>query len=212
MKNLIIIGARAFGREIYNIAIQTKEYNTEWVVKGFLDDDKSAIAEFASDYPPVIDSVKNYKIQPNDVFICALGDPEIKKQYVQEILIKGGKFVNIIHPTAVINPVNVDLGAGIIICPFTYISNDTTIGNFVTIQSHVALGHDVVIGEYSQINALSFLGGYVRVGSCTTINPGATIAPKKHIGNNVSVGINSSVLGKIADNQSVYGNPAKRIL
>jgi sugar O-acyltransferase (sialic acid O-acetyltransferase NeuD family) len=212
MKNLLIIGARAFGREIYNMALQTKEYNTEWIVKGFLDDDKSAISEFASDYPPVIDSVKNYNIQPNDVFICALGDPKRKKQYIQEILLKGGKFINIIHPSAVINPINVNLGTGVIICPFTYISNDTTIGNFVTIQTHVALGHDVVIGDYCQINALSFLGGYAKIGSETIMNPSANILPKKSIGSNSSIGINSSVLTNVGDNSSVYGNPAKRIL
>lgn len=212
MKNLIIIGARAFGREIYNIAVQTNEYNTEWVIKGFLDDDRTAMNEFSTNYPPIIDSVKNYKIQPNDVFVCALGDPKMKKQYVQEILLRGGKFVNIIHPTAVINPVNVSLGVGVIVCPFTYVSNDTTIGNFVTLQTHVALGHDVVLGDYCQVNALSFLGGYVRVGSCTTINPSANVVPKKQIGSNVSIGINSSVLGKVDNDQSVYGNPAKRIL
>ena len=212
MKNLLIIGARAFGREIYNIAIQTKEYNNEWVVKGFLDDDRTVINEFSSNYPPVIDSVKNYKIQENDVFICALGDPKIKKQYVQEILLKGGKFINIIHPLAIINPINVNLGTGVIICPFTYISNDTTIGNFVTIQTHVALGHDVVVGDYCQINALSFLGGYSKIGSGTTINPSANILPKKSIGTNSSIGINSSVLNNVGDNISVFGNPAKRIL
>lgn len=212
MKNLLIIGARAFGREIYNIAIQTKEYNNEWVVKGFLDDDRTAINEFSSNYPPIIDSVKNYKIQPNDVFVCALGDPKIKKQYIQEILLKGGKFINIIHPLAVINPVNVNLGTGVIICPFTYISNDTTIGNFVTIQTHVALGHDVVVGDYCQINALSFLGGYAKVGTGATINPGANILPKKSVGSNSSIGVNSSVLNNVGDDISVFGNPAKRIL
>jgi sugar O-acyltransferase (sialic acid O-acetyltransferase NeuD family) len=212
MKNLLIIGARAFGREIYNIAIQTKEYNNEWVVKGFLDDDKSAISEFALNYPPVIDSVKNYKIQPNDVFICALGDPQIKKQYIQDILLKGGQFINIIHPSAVINPINVQLGVGIVICPLTYISNDTNIGNFVTIQTHVALGHDVVVGDYSQINALSFLGGYAKIGSEVLVNPSANILPKKSIGHNSSIGINSSVLNHVKDNISVYGNPAKQIL
>jgi sugar O-acyltransferase (sialic acid O-acetyltransferase NeuD family) len=212
MKNLLIIGARAFGREIYNIALQTKEYNNEWVIKGFLDDDRTVMNEFSSNYSPIIDSVKNYKIQPNDVFICALGDPKIKKQYIQEILLKGGKFINIIHPSAVINPINVSLGTGVIICPFTYISNDTTIGNFVTIQTHVALGHDVIVGDYCQINALSFLGGYAKVGTETLINPSANILPKKSIGNNSSIGVNSSLLNNIGDNISVYGNPAKRIL
>jgi sugar O-acyltransferase (sialic acid O-acetyltransferase NeuD family) len=212
MKNLIIIGARAFGREVYNIAIQTKEYNNEWVIKGFLDDDKNALDNFSPNYPPIIDSVKNYKVQYNDVFICALGNPEIKKQYIQHITGKGGNFINIIHPSVVINPINVNLGVGVIIGPLTYVANDVTIGNFVTIQTHVALGHDVIIGEYCQINALSFLGGFTQIGTETTINPSANILPKKSIGNKSIIGINSSVLTNVGNNISVYGNPAKRIL
>ena len=212
MKNLIIIGARAYGREVYNIAIQTKEYNTDWVVKGFLDNDESVLSNYPDSYPPIISSIDDYIIQPNDVFICALGTPDIKKYYIQKILDKGAEFTNIIHPSAVINAINVKIGYGVIICPLTYISNDTTIGNYVTIQSHAAIGHDVIIGDYCQINALTFIGGFAQIGTETIINPGANIAPKKRVGNNVLVGINSTVLNTIHDNISVYGNPAKRIL
>lgn len=212
MKNLIIIGARAYGREVYNIAIQTKEYNTDWVVKGFLDNDDSVLSNYPDSYPPIISSIDDYIIQPNDVFICALGTPDTKKYYIQKILDKGGKFTNIIHPSAIINTINVKIGYGVIICPLTYISNDTTIGNYVTIQSHAAIGHDVIIGDYCQINALTFIGGFAQIGTETIINPGANIAPKKRVGNNVLVGINSTVLNTIHDNISVYGNPAKRIL
>lgn len=211
MKNLIIIGARGFGREVYSIANQTNEHLVEWSIKGFLDDDPTVLDIYPG-YPDIIDSVENYEIQSNDVFICALGNPIIKKQYIQKILDKGGEFINIIHPSSIINNTNTQIGFGVIICPFTYIANDVKIGNYVTIQTHVAIGHDVVINDYCQINALAFIGGFASIGSETIINPSANIAPKKHIGNNVSIGINSSVLSSIADTYSVYGNPAKRIL
>ena len=125
MKNLIIVGARAYGREVYNIAIQTKEYNTDWTVKGFLDNDDSVLSNYSESYPRIISSIEDYIIQPNDVFICALGSPDTKKYYIQKILDKGGEFTNIIHPSAVINTINVHIGHGVIICPLTYISNDT---------------------------------------------------------------------------------------
>lgn len=212
MKNLIIIGARSFGREVCNIAMQTKEYQTEWTIKGFLDSDLSVLDKFKQSYPPIIGSVEDYVPQKNDVFICALGDPKIKKEYVDKIVMKGGKFTNIIHPTAIICPIGVKIGKGVIICPYTYIGNDSTIGNYVTIQTHVALGHDVVVKNYCQINALSFLGGYVSVGECSTLNPSSNISPKRQVGSYAMVGINSAVLGKVPDGQAVFGNPAKNIL
>jgi sugar O-acyltransferase (sialic acid O-acetyltransferase NeuD family) len=210
MKNLIIIGARGFGREIYNVAIQTKEHNIEWTIKGFLDDKADALDEFKN-YPPIISSVEDYQVQDNDLFICALGDVNYKKKYINSVLVKGGKFTNIIHPTVIINN-NTKLGIGIIICPFTYISNDVTIGNFVTIQTHSAVGHDVKIGDYSQINALTFFGGFVELKEGVTINPGANIAPKKIIAENTIVGLNSAVLKNTKPNCTVYGNPAKEII
>jgi sugar O-acyltransferase (sialic acid O-acetyltransferase NeuD family) len=209
MKNLIIIGARGFGREIYNIATQTKEHNTEWTIKGFLDDKADALEGFKN-YPPIISSVEDYQVQEEDLFICALGDVAFKKKYINLILIKGGKFTNIIHPTSIISN-NTKLGIGVIIGAFTYISNDITIGNFVTIQNHSAVGHDTKIGDYCQINALTFFGGFSVVEDGATVNPGSNIAPKKVVGENSIVGLNSSVLKNIKPNSTAYGNPAKEI-
>jgi len=209
MKKLIIIGARGFGREVYNLATKSKEYNTEWTIKGFLDDKQNALDDF-SNYPSIISSVEDYQVQEEDIFICALGDVKNKKKYVNLILLKRGEFTNIIHPSSIIN-LNVKLGVGIIIGPFTYISNDTTIGNFTTIQTHCAIGHDVKIGDYCQINALSFLGGFVEVNEGVIINPGVNIARLNKIGEYSTIGINSTVLKTVKPNCTVFGTPAKEI-
>ena len=42
MKSLIIIGARGYGREMYHLATQCREYGREWEIKGFIDDHSSA--------------------------------------------------------------------------------------------------------------------------------------------------------------------------
>lgn len=205
MKKLIIIGARGFGREVCNIARQTGQFE----IKGFLDDKSDALSEF-SGYPPILSSVENYVITDEDFFICALGDVKFKKKYINLIIGRGGRFTNVIHPSVIINQ-NVKLGLGIILCPFTYISNEVTIGNFVTIQTHSAIGHDVQIGDYCMINALTFLGGFAKLEEGVTINPGATVLPKSVVGENSTIGINSSVLKDVRPNHTVYGNPAVEI-
>jgi len=211
MKNLIIIGARGFGREVYNLAQQTLEYGSEWTVKGFLDDKHDALEAFEG-YPPVLSSAEEYVVQEDDVFICALGNPADKKYYVDVVLAKGGIFTTIIHPTAIINRIGTAIGTGVVIGPYAYISNNVTIGNFVTIQTHVAVGHDVKVESFCQINSFVFFGGFSKVGSGSTINPGAVIIPKKEVGEHSTVGVNSSVLVNVRDNTSVYGNPAKILL
>jgi sugar O-acyltransferase (sialic acid O-acetyltransferase NeuD family) len=209
MKNLIIIGARGFGREVYGLATQTNEYGSEWNIKGFLDDKVDALNGF-DNYPVILSSVHDYNIQSGDVFVCALGDTVQKRKYIKMILDKGGEFVNVIHPTSIIG-LNTKMGSGIIICPFTYVSNDVTLGSFVTIQTHSAVGHNTVIGDYAQINALTFFGGFSKIEDGVTVNPGAKIAPKRTVGENSIIGLNSSVIRDIKPNCTAYGNPAKAI-
>jgi len=52
MKQLVIIGARGFGREVYNLAIESRGYNDDFVVKGFLDDKYDAL-DCYNEYPPI---------------------------------------------------------------------------------------------------------------------------------------------------------------
>lgn len=61
MKNLLIIGARGFGREIYNLALESIGYGTEFTIKGFLDDKKEALDGYDG-YPSIISSVENYAV------------------------------------------------------------------------------------------------------------------------------------------------------
>ena len=68
MHNLLIIGARGMGRFSYHFALECKGYQTDYQIKGFLDDKKDALDAFHS-YPPIIDSVENYDVTENDLFI-----------------------------------------------------------------------------------------------------------------------------------------------
>ena len=209
MKNLLIIGARGYGREIFNYALQCREYNSEWTIKGFLDDNSSALLNYTG-YPAIISPVETYEIQPEDVFICALGDVNYKYKYVEIIKDKGGVFISIIHPTATIFS-NTIIGEGFIACPYTIISCDIKIGDFVTINSFSELGHDVLVGNYCHINTYAFLGGFVKIGDFSTIHTGAKIIPTVNVGSHTIVGAGSVVIKKVKDNCTVFGNPAKVI-
>ena len=85
MKNLVIIGARGYGREVYNLATQCKGFNKEYVIKGFLDDNTEALNSFEG-YPQIISPVEIYVPKENDIFVCALGSVKWKKHYVELIL------------------------------------------------------------------------------------------------------------------------------
>ena len=209
MKNLIIIGARGYGREVFHLACQCCDFNTVWKIKGFLDDNLNALDNFTG-YPPILGPVETYNIEPDDVFVCALGDVKSKYHYISIIKKKGGFFVSLVHPTVIINP-NTTIGEGLIACQFTNISCDIRIGDYVTIQGYSALGHDVQIGNYCHLNGYTFLGGFVEVGNFCTINTGAIVIPKLKIGDNAVIGAGSVVIKNVPNKCTVFGNPAKII-
>lgn len=209
MKDLLIIGARGFGREIFAAAQDCIGFGTAFTIKGFLDDNPHAL-DTTPGYPPIIDSVEHYQPTYNDVFVCALGDPKWQKHYADIMLEKGGQFINLIHPTATIGK-NTTLGVGCIILRDVGISCDITIGDFVTCQSRAIMGHDVKIGSFCHFGSYSFMGGYVQVGDLSTVHPGSIILPHVKIGAQCIVGAGSVVIKKVKDGETVYGNPAKRL-
>lgn len=211
MKHLLIIGARGFGREMYRTVIRTAAYeNGEFDVKGFLDDKLDALDGLDGDWPPILGSVEEYAVQGDDVFFCALGDSHWRKHYAEIISGKGGHFLTIIHPTALVSPV-AEIGEGCTIGPFTTISPNVTIGHHVMIHGNVVIGHDATIGDFASLEAFVFLGGYASVGDLSTMHTRSSLIPHKSIGKDCSVGIASVVMRNFKDGVHVFGNPAQKI-
>lgn len=207
MKNLIIIGARGFGREVWGIAQNSVGYGTEFVLKGFLDDNADAL-EGKGDFGPIIDSVENYEPQIDDVFICALGNPFYKEKYTNIILSKGGEFISLIHKTSFVKS---ELGPGCIVCAYCLLSCDLKIGSYNTFQGFTVIGHDVEIGNFCELETRSFMGGYSKLGDRVTLHTNAVIHPRVKVGNDAVVGALSVVIRNVKDGTTVYGNPAVRL-
>lgn len=184
--NLIVIGARAMGRETCTYAQEAG-----MTVKGFLDSKTDALSGFA-DYPPVLGAVEDYQIIDGDVFVCALGDPEIKQRYVDVIVAKGGRFISVVHPTAYVGH-NVKIGDGSIICPNATITNDTILGEHVILNVGASINHDNRIGAFSTICPGCRLAGRVTIGKHVFIGTGALLIPDVSLGDNVYVAAGATV-------------------
>lgn len=209
MRNLYIIGARGFGREVYNLFLACKTALSDVECKGFLDDNANALDGYEG-YPPIISGVEDFIPSENDVFICALGDVNSKRKYVEAMLAKGGKFISLIHPQAQIG-LNTTFGVGCIVRTSSNIECDIKIGDFVTIMGYSSLGHDSKVDDWSHLGAFSFIGGFAEIGQMVTLHPGTRILPHKKVGNNSIVGAGSVVLRNVKPDTSVFGIPATKI-
>ncbi len=208
-KNLYIIGARGFGREIAVSLPTWNGFNDKYVIKGFLDDKADALEGFQAGYPPIVSSVEDFKPCENDVFICGLGSVEWRRKYIDVMLQKNAVFDTIICPGAYVKARHI--GVGVFMIGSATISPDVEIGDFVLLHPNVTLGHDVKVENHVVLENDVFCGGFVEVGNGATIHTRATVLPHLRIGANAVVGACSCVVRHVPVGATVFGNPARRI-
>ena len=132
MKHLVIIGAGGMGRTIFDIAKESIGYGSEFIIKGFIDDNVNALDGFEN-YPPILGKISEYVPDDDDVFTFSIGG-EARRKCIDSLIEKGAQFINIIHTTARIGS-NVQLGIGNIIAAFSSLGADCKVGNYNMIQS-----------------------------------------------------------------------------
>ncbi len=207
MKNLVIIGAGSFGREVFEWARDMEAHGREWSIKGFLDDNPKALDDFGTT-AKVLSTIKAYYPEEDDVFVCAVGTPRIKQRMVQTILSRGGDFINVVHPSVIMRR-DVHLGHGVILCPRVTLSCDIVLRDFVTFNLHCCVGHDVTVGDWCQMSNLCDLCGHVVLEEGVFLGSHASILPGCRIGRDAVVGAGSVVADDVAPGVTVAGVPAR---
>lgn len=208
MKNLIIIGAGGMGRTIYSNALESVGYGDKFIIKGFIDDNIHALDGYPN-YPPIIDTIKDYQPQHDDVFVSSIGGAS-RRACMEEIIRRGGEFMELVHNTARIYN-NARLGKGNFIGAFTVIGNDAVIGDYNMIQSYTVIGHDVKMGNWNRIDTHVTCVGGIVIEDDVNIHTSAVINHNVTVGTGSHVGALSFVIRKVKPGTTVCGNPAKKL-
>lgn len=201
MKRLVIIGASALGRETVGYA-----QDCGMDVRGFLDSRKDILDGYAG-YPPVLGTVEGFRPEADDVFICALGEPEQKRKYVT--LLGAVEWTNVVHPTAVVGQ-NVRLGKGCIVRPFAVIGNDAVLGDHVTVGTQSLVAHDCMIGDFSVVSPGAHIAGWCRIAAGSFLGIHSAVVPRVELGTDHGVFVAAgAVVTKSTNAVRVMGVPAK---
>lgn len=208
MKDLIVVGAGGFGRSLYCIANGCAGYGTDFIVKGFIDDNIHQLDNFVG-YPPILDTIDSYSIQDNDLFVCSIGEMQTKRLICEKLKEKGAKFMSLIHNTAIVRS-NIQIGDGSVVCEYAAIGADCKIGENSLIQPYAAVAHDCKVGNYVRIDTRATLVGGVIVEDDVTIHTAAVLSHNVVVGKGAKVAACSFVIKKVKPNTVVMGNPAKQ--
>ncbi len=208
MKRMIIVGAGGFGRELLWWIKDINKVEKKWDIAGFIDDNPNALDGYECDYP-VIGSIKDWRPKEDEEFALAFGSPALKRKIVALLKAKGARFATIVHPTAMLSEF-AKVGEGLIMFPYSKISCNTTVGDFVTLLA-TPIGHDTLIGDYTVISGGCNIVRNVKIGKDVFLAAGVCVAQDVAIGDNAYLGLGSVVLKDVPAGATVFGNPARII-
>ncbi|MDO4321562.1 MAG: acetyltransferase [Lachnospiraceae bacterium] len=208
MKKIIIVGAGGFGRELLQWIKDINKVAPTWEILGFIDDNTSALDGVEIDYP-VIGTISDWKPKEDEEFALAMGSPALKRKIVSILKEKGAKFATVIHPTALLSEF-AHYGEGFIMFPYSKLSCNSTVGDFVTLLS-TPIGHDNVIGDYTVISGGCNIVRNVEIGKDVFLAAGVCIAQDIKVGDGAYLGLGSVVLKDVEPGKKVFGNPARAV-
>jgi len=88
MKDLIIVGASGFGREVLQWAKDVNKITPVWNIRGFIDDNLNALDGYKCDYK-VLGRIHDWELSDNEVYTCAIAIPSTKEKLVTLLRSKG---------------------------------------------------------------------------------------------------------------------------
>ncbi len=207
MKDIIIIGAGGFGREVEMLIHQINLLENQWNLMGFVDDN----------YPPGTKIGRSVVVGPilelakftNSHYVIAVADAR-KKKSILELVPASFSAAVLKHPS-VISGERVRFGNGAIVCAGSILTEDIVIGNHVILNLSCTVGHDTAIGDLCSIMPGASISGEVIIREGVFVGTGSKVINQVEIGENSIIGAGAIVSESIPANCTAVGIPAKPI-
>lgn len=207
MKDIYIIGASGFGREVAWLI----EELDDWNIAGFVDDNEKVLGTNVNGFPVVGNTEYLIEQNKNINVVIAIGNPIIRKKIYDKLSQSNMiNFPNIIAKDVRISNTN-QLGIGNIICTHNVLTTNITIGNFNHINLSCTVGHDAIIEDFSTVYPGVNISGNTRIKSFVEVGTGTKIIQGKTINENIIIGAGSVVVKDLKDTGTYVGIPVKKI-
>lgn len=211
MRDLIIIGASGFGREVAWLVERINKESTTWNLLGFVDDNEELKGESINGYQVLgtCDDLRNYQ---DTYVVCAVGASKTRETIINKVseINPSIKFATLIDPSVEMSDI-VEMGEGCIICAHTIITVNIDIGKHVIINLDCTIGHDAVLNDFVTLYPSVNVSGNSDIGRCVEMGTGMQIIQGKKIGENTIVGAGAVVVKDLPANCTSVGSPAKPI-
>ena len=203
MKNIVIIGAGDLGKEVVWLIEDINKVNPQYVILGFLDDDKAKDGGEFYGYRVLGDSSQLESLaQKTPLYaVIAIQNGSIRKKIREEH--KGfNDWASVVHPTAVIASTSL-VEKGSIVFPHVTVSVDTKLGEFDLLYINSTICNDCKIGDYVSVMSGASVSERAEIGDECFLAAGSTVYPHKKLGCKVEVGVEATASKDYADGSEV---------
>jgi sugar O-acyltransferase (sialic acid O-acetyltransferase NeuD family) len=208
---IVIVGAGGFGREVLSWLRTSPEWRRRHDVESivFIDDG-------IPDVPvpvdvPVVSTITDFIPGPDDLAICSVGSPSVRKNIVRELEQRGLPFAVFIHDRALVQD-NTKLKPGVVVCPGVIVTTHVSLGSHVHLNINSTVGHDAVIGDFVTLSPGCHLGGFARIEDDVFLGTAAVVLPGKIVARGAVVGAGAVVVRDVSPELTVVGNPARPMI
>lgn len=211
VKDIVIIGAGGFGREVAWLIEDINEEKKQWNLLGFIDDNVENHGKDLNGYR-VLGGFDYLKNKEEIYYVCAIGNSKTRKAITET---KCSKYdiepAILIHPSVIMSRRNNNIGEGSIICAGNIITVNTSLGKHSIINLDSTVGHDIIMNDYVTVYPSVNISGNCNIGECVEIGTGTQIIQGKNIGQGSIIGAGSVVVKDIDEFVTAVGVPAKTI-
>jgi sugar O-acyltransferase (sialic acid O-acetyltransferase NeuD family) len=215
-KQIAIIGAGGFAREVAWLIRDISRVSGEYEFAGFVVTDPSRLSDRDSrdlvrgDYDWLVRNAG----RSVDALAIGIGDPAARLRVAQELqaLVPALEWPALVHPTAHFDRALATLGEGVLLCAGVIGTVNIRLEPFSMCNLACTIGHEARIGRGSVLNPTVNVSGGVDMGEGVLVGTGVQILQYVKIGDRARIGAGAVVVKDVAPGQTVVGVPARPML
>lgn len=209
MKDLVIVGASGFGKEVAWLVEEINRSEPTWRIVGFLDDNPARHGQPCVGYP-VLGGTDWLQGRPGLACAIGIGEPRVRRKVAHRTAAHGAEFPALVHPTIRLHG-SVRISPGVLICAGNILTVEIELGGHTHLNLNNTVGHGAVFGEFCTVYPGNTLSGDIVLEAGVSLGTGGSIIQGLRVGCGTAVGAGATVVRDLPPDVVAVGSPAKPI-